>query len=67
MDSEEQKEKYIIKCMKRKLDAEYENWKKEVEKTEKEIQKRELQNEQLRLKFEKERTDVFSWLKLKNK
>ncbi len=67
MESEEQREKYVIMCMKRKLDEEYEKWKKDVDKAEKDIQKFENQDEQLRMKFEKERTDVFKWLKLKTK
>lgn len=67
METEEQKQNYIVGCMKRKLDEDYEKWKKDLEKGEKESQKFEQLNAQRRLKFEKEKMDVFKWLKLKTK
>ena len=67
METEEQKEKYVVMCMKHKLDEEYEKWRKEVDKTEREMQKHDETNDQKRQKFERERLDVFKWLKLKTK
>ena len=49
------------------MDEEYEKWKKNTDKTEREMQKWDEINDLKRLKFEKERPDVFKWLKLKTK
>lgn len=67
IETEEGKEKLVIMSMKRKLDEEYDKWRKELEKKEKELQQIELTKEQKRQKFEKEKADVFPWLKLKTK
>ena len=67
METEEQKQNYIVACMSKKIDEDYEKWKKEAEKTEKDIQKFESLSEQKRKKSEKEKIDVFKWLKLRTK
>ena len=67
LETEEEKQHYIVTMMKKKLDEDYEKWKKEVEKTEKDIQKHEHINELKKMKFEKERADVYKWLRLKTK
>ena len=67
METEEQKEDFIVLCMRRKIEEDYEKWKKEHEKTEKDMQKKEFENEHQKTKFEKEKSDVFQWLRLKTK
>ena len=67
LETEEQKQDYIVKAMKSKLDEDYEKWRKEVEKQEKEFHKHEAIYAESKIKFEKERTDTLQWIKLKSK
>lgn len=64
---DEERENYIILCMKRKIYEEMERWKKEVEIREKGIQKYEKAVRERDERFAREKADIFKWLKVKTK
>ena len=67
LPDEEERENYIILCMKRKIDEEMEKWKKEVETHEKGIQKFEKAARERSERFMRAKADIFKWLKIKTK
>ena len=66
METEEQKQNYIVTMMRRKINEDFEKWKKEADKREKDVQKHDFRKN-LQSKSDTEKTDVFKWLRLKTK
>lgn len=65
ISSEEEREKYIIECMKRKLEEDVERWRKEVEQQERNVQKFERTAQEKEQRLQREKADIFKWLKVK--